>query len=158
MADTMLRLIKVFIGSPSGLEEERQTAKRIVDETNQSHAEYWGCQIQLVGWEATLPGYNRAQSLINQDLDKCQYFVGVLWDNWGSRPSDGDSRFTSGFEEEYERAKERIDQGLMQDIALFFKDINEVQLKNLHPTHKKVIKFREDCVRHRKPLFKEFKA
>jgi hypothetical protein len=157
MANTILRLVKVFIGSPGGLEEERQAAKRIVDEINQSHAEHWGCQIQLVGWEATLPGYSRAQSLINQDLDKCEYFVGVLWNNWGSKPDDGDSRYTSGFEEEYERAKERVEQGLMKDIALYFKDINEVRLKNLHPTYQKVITFRKDCLQRRKPLFKEFK-
>ena len=157
MAETVLKLVKVFIASPGGLEEERRAAKRVVDETNQSHAEHWGCQIQLVGWEATLPGYSRAQSLINQDLDKCEYFVGVLWDNWGSKPLDGDSRYTSGFEEEYERAKERVEQGIMKDIALFFKDINEVRLKNLHSTYKKVVKFREECLRRRKPLFKEFK-
>ena len=45
----------------------------------------------------------------------------------------------------------------MKDIALFFKDISEVQLKNLHPTYKRVNKFREECLRRRKPLFKEFK-
>ncbi|MGB6652165.1 MAG: DUF4062 domain-containing protein, partial [Xanthobacteraceae bacterium] len=157
MTDTVFKLVKVFIGSPGGLEEERRAAKRIVEEINQSHAEHWGCQIQLVGWEATLPGYSRAQSLINQDLDKCEYFVGVLWDNWGSKPEDVDSRYTSGFEEEYERAKERLEQGLMKDIALYFKDITEVQLKNLHPTYKKVIRFRDECLRRRKPLFKEFR-
>ena len=68
-----------------------------------------------------------------------------------------DSRYTSGFEEEYERAKERLEQGLMKDIALYFKDITEVQLKNLHPTYKKVIRFRDECLRRRKPLFKEFR-
>ena len=99
MTETILKVVKVFIGSPGGLEDERQAAKRIVDEINQSHSEHWGCQIKLVAWEATLPGYNRAQSLINQDLDKCEYFAGVLWDNWGSKPEDGDSKYTSGFEE-----------------------------------------------------------
>jgi len=157
MTDTILKVVKVFLASPGGLEEERQIAKRIVDEINQSHAEHWGCQIKLVAWEATLPGYDRAQSLINQDLDKCEYFVGVLWDNWGSNSKDGDSKYTSGFEEEYERAKKRVEQGLMKDIALYFKDIDEVQLKNLSPTYKKVIKFRNDCRKRRKPLFKEFK-
>ncbi len=98
MAETMVKVVKVFIGSPGGLESERQAAKRIVDEINQSHSEHWGCQIKLVGWEATLPGYNRAQSLINQDLDKCDYFVGVLWDDWGSKPQGGDRRYSSSRE------------------------------------------------------------
>ena len=73
-----IKVVKVFIGSPGGLDTERQAAQRIVSEVNRSHSEHWGCQLKLVGWEETLPGYRRAQSLINQDLDKCEYFVGVL--------------------------------------------------------------------------------
>ncbi len=157
MADTILKVVKIFIGSPGGLDDERRAAKRIVDEINQSHSEHWGCQLNLVGWEETLPGFRRAQSLINQDLDKCDYFVGVVWDNWGSSPDDGDSRFSSGFEEEFERAKGHVEEGLMKDIALFFKDIREVQLKNLHPTYQRVVEFREKCVKQRRPFFKEFK-
>ncbi len=34
MAETVLKLVKVFIGSRGGLEEERQVAKRVVEETN----------------------------------------------------------------------------------------------------------------------------
>ena len=77
----IIKVIKIFIASPSGLNDERQAAKKIIDDINQSHGEHWGCQFKLEGWELTLPGYNRAQSLINQDLDKCAYFVGVLWDH-----------------------------------------------------------------------------
>jgi hypothetical protein len=151
-----VQVVKVFIGSPGGLTPERQAAARIVQEINQSHSEHWGCQLQLVGWEATIPGNHRAQSLINQDLDKCDYFVGVLWNHWGSKPDDGDSKYTSGFEEEFERAKTRIDSGSMLDIALFFKDISEDQLKDPGPSVGKVLDFRQKCVLLRKPLFKTF--
>jgi hypothetical protein len=157
MAVTTLNIVKIFIGSPGGLQPERETAKRIIEEVNQSHSENWGCQFRLVGWEATLPGYNRAQSIINQDLDKCEYFVGVLWNEWGSKPDDGDSRYTSGFEEEYERAKEHLENGSMKDIVLFFKDIPEVQIKDSGPSVKKVIAFRDKCIEEHKLLFKEFK-
>lgn len=152
-----IKIIRVFIGSPGGLEPERQAAKRIVDEINQNHGEHWGCQIKLVGWEATLPGYNRAQSLINQDLDKCDYFTGMLWNHWGSKPDDGDTKYSSGFEEEFERAKGRVEKGLMKDIALFFKVIPDVQISDPGTSVKQVLAFREKCVKQRKPLFKEFK-
>jgi hypothetical protein len=41
----------------------------------------------------------RPQSLINEDLKDCDYFVLILWDRWGS-PS-GDERYTSATSEEY---------------------------------------------------------
>ena len=157
VAETILKVIRVFIGSPGGLEMERQAAVRIVNQVNQSHAEHWGCQINLVGWEATLPGYSRAQSLINQDLDKCDYFIGVLWDHWGSPPDAADPQYTSGFEEEFERARSRIENGLMKDMALFFKEISEGKIKDPGPSLKQVLAFREKCVKARKPLFKQFK-
>jgi Domain of unknown function (DUF4062) len=151
-----VQIIKVFLGSPGGLVSERQAAARIVQEINQSHSEHWGCQLHLVGWEATIPGNYRAQSLINQDLDKCDYFVGILWNHWGSKPNDGDSKYTSGFEEEFERAKSRFDAGSMLDIVLLFKDIPEEQLKDPGPSVSKVIEFHRKCVQLRKPLFKTF--
>ena len=151
-----IKVVKVFIGSPGGLDTERQAAQRIVSEVNRSHSEHWGCQLKLVGWEETLPGYRRAQSLINQDLDKCEYFVGVLWNHWGSRPDDDESGYTSGFEEEFERARSRIDNGTMKDIALFFRVIPQAQLNDRGPSVTKVIEFKERCVREHKPLFKSF--
>ena len=157
MAETILRVIRVFIGSPGGLDIERQAAARIVDQVNRSHAEHWGCQINLIGWEITLPGYSRAQSLINQDLDKCEYFVGVLWDHWGSPPDAGEGQYSSGFEEEFERARERVETSLMKDIALFFKEIATAQLKDPGDSLKQVLAFRERCTKARKPLFKQFK-
>ncbi len=156
MVEMVLKVVSVFIGSPGGLEPERRAAKGIVEEINQNHAEHWGCHIKLVGWEATLPGYSRAQSLINQDLDKCDYFIGVVWDHWGSKPDDGESEYTSGFHEEFERATKRYKDGLMKNIALFFKDIPEKQLKDPGESCKQVIAFRQKCIKERKPLFKTF--
>ncbi len=83
-----LRLIRVFIGSPGGLEEERQAAHDVVKEINQHNSDHWGSLFKLMGWEEAIPGYRRAQDKINEDLDRCDYFIGVMWDKWGSRPSN----------------------------------------------------------------------
>ena len=149
-------VVKIFIGSPGGLEGERKTAKRIIDEINQSHGEHWGIQFKLEGWELTLPGYARAQSLINKDLDKSDFFVGILWDHWGTRPGDKESSYSSGFEEEFERARTRYKGGFIKDIFLFFKNVTADKLRDPGPSLQKVIKFKEERISEKNILFKEF--
>ena len=51
-----LRLIRVFIGSPGGLEEERQAAHAVVKEINQHNSDHWGSLFKLMGWEEAIPG------------------------------------------------------------------------------------------------------
>lgn len=158
MADKVLKIVKVFLASPGGLEEERRIASRIVDEINTSHSEKWGVQIKLVGWELTLPGYARAQSLINRDLDECEYFIGMLYRLWGSATADVDGKYTSGFEEEYNRSVSHLNSGRMKDIQLFFKRISAEHLADPGPSLEKVLSFRSECIENRKPLFKEFEG
>lgn len=152
----MVKQIKIFIASPGGLEDERNIARTIAEEVNASHSEHWRCQIKLVGWEFTLPGYNRAQALINKDLDTCTYFLGLLWDKWGSKPNDGDKRYTSGFEEEYERAKLHCEHGIVNDIYLLFKNVPPARTADAGPSLAKVLEFKKKCIDERKPLFDSF--
>ncbi len=158
MAEKLIKVIKVFLASPGGLELERQAASRIVNDINASHSERWGVSIKLVGWEITLPGYARAQSLINKDLDECGYFIGMLSRQWGSPPSDSDGRYGSGFEEEYFRSVDHIENGQMKNIQLFFKTIPPDLLRDPGVSLQKVIAFRDQCAKNRKPFFKEFET
>jgi len=151
-----IKIVRVFIGSPTGLEDERRAAREIVQEVNQAHSEHWGCQFKLVGWEDTIPGYQRPQSLINVDLDKCQYFIGVLWNRWGSKPDHDDSGFTSGFEEEFRRARDLSAAGSMKDIALYFKEVNVPEGLEPGPEIKKVKEFREKCIDEKCIFFRDF--
>jgi hypothetical protein len=82
----------------------------------------------------------------------------LIWNHWGSKPHDSDGKYTSGFEEEYERAKDRVSKKLMKNILLFFKSIPDVQVDDQGPSVKKVIKFREKCIARGKPLFKDFRS
>src|SRR6185503_2260810 len=102
MADTK-KHIRVFLASPGDLRDERVAAKAMVDHINKMLSDFEGYHVDLVGWEDTLPQYGRAQAVINQDLETCELFVGMLWERWGTPPSK-DGAFTSGFEEEYEIA------------------------------------------------------
>jgi Domain of unknown function (DUF4062) len=151
-----IKIVRVFIGSPGGLEDERRAAREIIQEVNQAHSEHWGCQFKLVGWEDTIPGYQRPQSLINVDLDKCQYFIGVLWNRWGTKPSLDKRGFSSGFEEEFCRARDLSTAGSMKDIALYFKAVNVPDGLEAGPEIKKVKDFRTKCIDEKRIFFRDF--
>src|SRR5665647_1604702 len=82
---------------------EPTVVRATVDSVNRAVARTLGIQLELLGWEDVLPGASRPQELINDDVDRCQLFVGMLHKRWGT-PTGTHS---SGFEEEFERAKSR---------------------------------------------------
>ncbi|PHQ72369.1 MAG: hypothetical protein COB93_00365 [Sneathiella sp.] len=151
-----INIVRVFIGSPGGLEDERRAAYDVVNEVNLSSSEHWGCQFKLVGWEDTIPGYHRPQDKINIDLDKCDYFLGILWRSWGSKPSANESEYTSGFHEEYSRAKQRIESGHMKDLAVYFKKVDIPTGMKPDESLKDVLDFRQKCIEEKKVFFKDF--
>jgi hypothetical protein len=87
---------RVFIASPSGLEEERKRFREKLEKFTALHAEPLGVIFHPVGWEETVGGVGRPQELINEDLKECDYAVFVLHDRWGSSPGSG--AYTSGVE------------------------------------------------------------
>jgi len=122
MADTR-KIIKVFLASPGDLSNERLAAKTVVDEFNKLWANTLGYHVELVGWEDTVSRYGRPQELINQDLDLCELFIGMMWKKWGTPPSL-DGQYTSGFEEEFERSiRKRREEG-RPEISLLFKQVD----------------------------------
>lgn len=96
---------RIFVGSPSGLEEERKRFREVVNEYNESDALENGVLFIPVGWELTLRGMGRPQQLINDDLKRCDYCVILLHDRWGT-PSSTAGQYSSGTEEEYALAKQ----------------------------------------------------
>lgn len=98
-----------------------------------------GWHIDLLGWEDTLPGAGRPQALINDDVDNCDLFIGILHMRWGS-PS---GRFSSGFEEEFERAINRWRESSTPEIWLFFKRVDDARLGDPGPQLGKVLAFKE---------------
>jgi hypothetical protein len=144
------RFVKVFLGSPGDLTEERRAAKVIVDDFNIELAETFGVQVELVGWEDTLPELGRPQEIINRDLDGCDLFVGMLWKRWGTPP--GVAPYTSGFEEEYERSVARAAKEGRPAISLLLKQLNDSETADPGDHLKKVIAFRERVFGERKLL------
>lgn len=137
-------IIKVFLASPGDLVDERKAAKRIVDEENRNHATPQGYQFELVGWEDTVAQHGRAQEVINRDLDQCSYFVGVLWKRWGSPPGPEGGKYTSGFQEEYERSEARYKSTGKPNISMLFKSISSADSSDAGPQLQEVLKFKKN--------------
>lgn len=150
------KIIKVFLGSPGDLEEERKAAKVIVDEENVNHANALGYHIDLVGWEDTVSQRRRAQDAINVDLDQCEYFVGLMWKKWGTPPGLEGHPYSSGFEEEYRRSVERHEKSGKPEISLLFKNIPTDALSDVGTQLAKVLAFQKEINEEKKQYYQKF--
>ena len=155
MADTK-KHIRVFLASPDDLQEERVATKAMVDHINKMLSDFEGYHIDLVGWEDTLPQYGRAQAVINQDLQTCELFVGMLWERWGTPPSK-DGSYTSGFEEEYEIAIASRRENNRPEMFLFLKDMDPKLLRDPGEDTKKVLVFRDNLIASKEIKYETFK-
>lgn len=149
------KILRVFLASPGDLQDERSAIRNVVVEFNESWADALGYQIDLMGWEDTVSGFGRPQHLINQELDKCDLFIGMIWKRWGT-PPDKDGGFTSGFHEEFDRSVDRRERDESPEISLFFKKIPPGYMADPGNDLKKVLDFREQIISEKKILFQEF--
>jgi tetratricopeptide (TPR) repeat protein len=151
------KLYRVFIASPGGLAEERRAFRNTLTEYNDSEGIERGVLFLPVGWELTLSGVGRPQELINSELRRCDYFVLMLWDRWGS-PTSVDARFTSGAEEEYAIAWECFNERAhpMRQLVVLFKSVDPRQLTDPGPQLQKVLKFRAQLEQEKRLLFDTF--
>lgn len=142
MAIMDIKLVRAFIASPGGLEEERRAAFEAAAEVNRSVARPMGARLELIGWEETLSGNGRPQAQINVDMETCELFIGAMWTTWGSRPSL-DGQYSSGFEEEFELSRLRHAATGSPHMSLFFKEVAASQLRDPGDELKKVLAFQE---------------
>ncbi|CDO34968.1 DUF4062 domain-containing protein [Novosphingobium sp. KN65.2] len=150
-----VKLIRAFIASPGGLEQERKAAFAAAKEINKSVAMPMGGRLELIGWEDTLSGNGRPQATINAEMETCDLFIGAIWSSWGSNPSL-DGPYTSGFEEEFERSRERHGQTGSPLMAMFFKNVEANQLRDPGQDLKKVLAFQEKLKAEKNFLYGTF--
>lgn len=152
MSSLHRKVLTIFLATPGDLSEERHKTREAVDRFCKVMGSRLGWHIDLLGWEDTLPGYARPQSLINQDVERCDLFIGILWRRWGQ--STG--RYESGFLEEFTLARERHGRTGKPDIWLFFKFVDPDNLKDPGEQLKKVIRFKKEQIKLKELYFKEF--
>jgi HEAT repeat protein len=145
-------ILTVFLASPGDLQEERNITQLSIERVNKILSRKVGWQIDLLGWEDTLPGYSRPQTLINIYADSYDLFIGVLWCRWGQNTG----KYSSGFEEEFIRARDRHKKTGKPEIWLFFKKIDEKSVEDPGPQLAKVLKFKEEQIGLKELNYKEF--
>jgi len=84
-----VRLIRVFVASPSDVAEERNALQPIIAGINQTIGPRLGGVFELVKWETdTYPGVSPggAQAVINPqiDVEKCDLVIGIFWRRFGT--------------------------------------------------------------------------
>jgi len=146
-------VLTVFIGSPGDVAKEREIAREVADEANKILRGI-GWEIDLRGWEDTLPGHGRPQEIINTDVRECHLFLGLLHARWGT-PTGTHS---SGFEEEFRLAMALRKEFRLPEIWLFFKRVSEEQLGDPGDQLSKVLAFRKEIEQGREILFKDIKS
>lgn len=149
------KIIRAFLASPGDLQEERKAIQEVVVEFNEIWANELGYQVELIGWEETVSRFGRPQHLINQDVDRCDLFLGMIWKRWGTQP-DHSGDFSSGFQEEFERSMARREKSGSPEISLFFKQIPDEFMVDPGDDLKKVLEFRNKIVADKKILFQNF--
>ncbi len=154
--DTTRAVKRIFIASPGDLSAERKRFPKILERLNKLKAHAVGIQLEPLGWEDRLPGKGRPQKLINQDVEKCDLFVMLLWKRWGTPPGQ-DSPYFSGTEEEYELAcKLHKDGNGIPEIYLYFRQVPEEMLADPGEQLKKVLDFRKRIEGENTIFFKHY--
>jgi hypothetical protein len=136
--DTCLTVIKVFLGSPSDLIEERQRFRSIVDEVN-LFASLWGIQFDPRTDADVSRDVGHPQDLINDKIFRdCKIFALLLWKKWGTPTK----KYSSGFEEEYETAKTLKKKNKEVKVCLYLREIPIYMLEDPGPQLTQVLAFR----------------
>lgn len=157
-----LKAYRVFIASPGGLEVERRAFRDTINEFNEDFANNRGLHFIPIGWELEPPGCGRPQSIINQRVKECDYFVLLLHNRWGTPPvtldDSLDGQPTSGTHEEFIVAEQcRSDENYpMVDVAPFFKAVEEAHMADPGPQLRQVLNFRKDLETSRSHFYQVF--
>lgn len=112
---------KVFIASPSDLSMERLLIDEISLEINRQNVNSDRYSIEIVDGFKQTSQIGRAQSVINELLQECDYCIVMFKNKWGSAPSL-DTSYSSGTEEEFfEALKCVIDENYpMKNVSVVF--------------------------------------
>lgn len=135
-------VIRVFVGSPGDLAEERSRLDDVVRELNLTWSRSLGVRLEVVKWETdAYPAAGPdAQAVLNEEFaDDYEIFIGIFWTRLGAETP----RAQSGTVEEFERALNRRRAGETVQLMLYFKDAPVAPTALVPQQLQKLIEFRE---------------
>ena len=139
MPGQQIRLLKIFIASPSDVKLEREKAREEIIGL-QPVAQKLGCMLEAVGWEThATPGMGRSQELINSLVRECDLFIGILWRKFGVPTGEAES----GTLEEFNLARERYTKERAPEIMLYFREVHPDFLADPGQQLQKVLDFKQ---------------
>ncbi len=139
-------LYKVFIGSPSDVNEERERFKNVIALFNERYAIKHDAIFMPVYWEQNTGGMLHPQDKANHRLDECDYALIVFGKKWGTKPKHATkARFTSGTEEEFKRAVSNYndDDSDMNDVVVVMKQLPADSEEDPGYNAKRIITFKK---------------
>lgn len=155
MATTITHL-KVFIASPSDLNEERNVVKQVVNELNIIYPNHYGIFLDILTWEEnTYPAFGEdGQDVINKQIPEYDIFIGMMWSRFGTPTK----RFSSGTKEEFERAYLKYQSNSNEVFILFYFKDEPIAPSDLD-IHQitEVLKFKQELI-SKGGLLKTFKS
>src|ERR1700683_1063870 len=106
------KIIRVFVGSPSELSEERIRLDEVIREVNLLTGVTLGLRLESVKWETdTYPGIGvETQAVIDEQIgDTYDIFMGMLWTKFGTPTLDAGSGTEHEFQRAYQQHKKNPD-------------------------------------------------
>lgn len=147
--------LRVFIASPGDCAEERRAFKEVIDELNKGFAAGADTHLEPLAWEEALSTVGPSpQSVINEQVDACDFFLLVLFRRWGRAAKD--SPLSSYTEEEFHLALKRWKETGSPRVCVFLKKIDAALRADAGPQLAKVLKFRQELEDSNAVLYKEF--
>ncbi len=100
--DQSMRVVRIFVASPSDVESERVCLMHVVDEINRTWGTEACCHMELVRWESHVaPDMGRPQEVVNRQIDPYDIFIGIMWKRFGTPTGEADSGTVEEFELAY---------------------------------------------------------
>jgi Domain of unknown function (DUF4062) len=152
-----ITLYKVFVASPSDVNEERGILDEIINELNLTLPKKYNIRLELLKWETHAnPDIGESpQQIINEDIgNDYDIFIGILWSKFGTPTPN----YLSGTQEEFFKALQMYkDKPGLIKIMFYFKkaDIpyDMIDTKSIDS----IRSFKEDLT-SKKTLYWEYKS
>lgn len=134
---------RVFLASPSDLEQERAAVSEVISELNITYGNPNNVVLELLKWETnSAPAISpvSVQEIVNSDIPNYDLFIGLLWMRFGTATKE----YGSGTEEEFNIAHKKFlaDNKSLQ-ILFYFKNASPQSLDSINPEQlSKVMSFK----------------
>lgn len=145
--------LRIFVSGPSDVEEELSTVRLVVEELNCIPSKILKMRFEVYSWNVNVypSAANDSQSVINQQIDNYDVYLGVLWSRIGS-PTP---RYASGTLEEFERAYNKyVENPDVMELMVYFKDA-PVSPSMIDPDQLKLLADFKSSLKKRGVLYKQ---